>query len=242
MSIIYCSSSNIGKLLKEINVGLNIGDEIELKIQLDKVLYYGYFAYYGFKVQSIIEENMKTIVDIIKYTSVEELIEDKKYSWLIKLPRTGKGAKRIFVYKLRTMQPYSEYIQDYVVQKNGLNDDGTIRDDFRITRVGKFLRKYWLDELPMLINFVKGDLKFMGVRPLSDTMLNKYPEDFVQIRNMYKPGLIPPYYIDNPDSFEGLIESEKRYFEKYDKNKIITDIVYFYKFIHRVFFGGIRSS
>ena len=241
MSIIYCNSSNIGKLLEEINIGLNIGDEIELKIQLDKVLYYGYFTYYGFKVKNIIEENMKLIVDISKDENIYS-IQDKQYSWLIKLPRTGKNAKRIFVYKLRTMQPYSEYIQDYIVEKNGFNDDGTIKNDFRITRVGKILRKYWLDELPMLINFVKGDLKLMGVRPLSDTMLNAYPQDFVIIRDIHKPGLIPPYYIDNPDSFEGLISSEKKYLEEYNNKGFITDIKYFFLFLRAIFLRGIRSS
>ena len=238
---IYCSASNIGKLLEEVNSGLNKGDGITLKIQLDKRLYYGYFVYYGFKIVNLIEMGKKSIVRIIKNKTIDS-IRDKRYSFLIKLPRTGKDGKRIFVYKLRTMQPYSEYIQDFIVQKNGLNDNGTIRDDFRITKTGKFLRKYWLDELPMLINFFKGDLKLIGFRPLSDTMLSTYPLEFVKERNRYKPGLIPPYYIDRPDDFEGLIESERRYIEKYKQNKILTDCTYFYKFLYACLIKGVRSS
>ena len=238
---IYCSASNIGKLLEEVNSGLNKGDGITLKIQLDKRLYYGYFVYYGFKIVNLIEMSKKSIVRIIKNKTIES-IQDKRYSFFIKLPRTGKDGKRIFVYKLRTMQPYSEYIQDFIVQKNGLNDNGTIRDDFRITKTGKFLRKYWLDELPMLINMFKGDLKLIGFRPLSDTMLSTYPREFVKERNRYKPGLIPPYYIDRPDDFEGLIESERRYIEKYKQNKILTDCIYFYKFLNACFIKGVRSS
>ena len=241
MSIIYCNASNIGKLLEEINVGLDIGDEVKLKIQLDKNIYYGYFAYHGFKILNYLELSKKSIVNIIKNKNVSFAL-DKKYSFIIKLPRTGKNGKRIFVYKLRTMQPYSEYIQDYVIEKNGFNDDGTIKNDFRITNTGKFLRKYWIDELPMLFNFLKGDLKIIGFRPLSDSMLNAYPKEFVKERNKYKPGLIPPYYIDKPSDFEGLIESEKRYIEKYAKNGIKTDMIYFYKFIHGIFFKGVRSS
>jgi lipopolysaccharide/colanic/teichoic acid biosynthesis glycosyltransferase len=242
MSIVNCDVSNIGNVLKEINHGLNIGEEIKLNIQLDnsKTIYQGYFAYHGFRIQNTIEESKKIVVNISKKQHLER-IEDKKYSWLIKLPRTGKYGKRIFVYKLRTMQPYSEYIQDYVIEKNGLNEDGTIRNDFRITKIGKFLRKYWLDELPMLLNFFKGDLKLIGFRPLSDTMLNAYPADFVPIRNNYKPGLIPPYYIDKPDSFEDLIKSEKNYIQKYSKNGFITDIIYFNKFLIAILFKGVRS-
>ena len=240
-STIYCSASNIGKLLEEVNSGLNTGDGITLKIQLDKRLYYGYFVYYGFEIINLIEMGKKSIVKVIKHKTIKS-IRDKRYSFLIKLPRTGKDGKRIFVYKLRTMQPYSEYIQDFVVQKNGLNDNGTIKNDFRITKVGKFLRKYWLDELPMLINLLNGDLKLIGFRPLSDTMLNSYPEEFVKERNRYKPGLIPPYYIDRPNDFEGLIESEQRYIEKYKKNKFLTDSLYFYKFLNAIFIKGVRSS
>ena len=241
MSRIYCNSSNIGKLLEEINLGLAVGDKVELKIQLDASIYYGYFVYHGFKIQSFIELTKKMIVKIIKSKDIVS-IADKKYSRLIKLPRTGKNGKRIFVYKLRTMQPYSEYIQSFVIEKNGFNQNGTIKDDFRITKTGKFLRKYWLDELPMLINFVKGDLKLIGFRPLSDTMLNAYPKDFVQERNQYKPGLIPPYYIDRPNGFEEIIESEQRYINKYKERGFITDIVYFCKFLNAIFFRGVRSS
>ena len=241
MSRIYCNSSNIGKLLEEINSGLAIGDKVELKIQLDTSIYYGYFVYHGFKIQNFIELAKKTIVNIVKSKDITSIV-DKKYSIFIKLPRTGKNGKRIFVYKLRTMQPYSEYIQDYVIEKNGFNKNGTIRDDFRITKTGKFLRKYWLDELPMLMNLFTGDLKIIGFRPLSDTMLNAYPKDFVQERNQYKPGLIPPYYIDRPDGFDELIESEKRYINKYKERGFITDMVYFYKFLNATFFRGVRSS
>jgi len=241
MSTIYCNSSNIGKLLEEINTGLNIGDEVKLNIKLDRSIYYGYFAYHGFKIQNLIELVKKTIVYIVKNKDVP-LISDKKYSIFIRLPRTGKNGKRIFVYKLRTMEPYSEYIQDFVIEKNGFNSDGTIKNDFRITKFGIFLRKYWLDELPMLFNLFNGNLKIIGFRPLSDVMLNTYPKDFVEVRNRYKPGLIPPYYIDNPDTFEGLIESEKKYIEKYAENGFITDIKYFFMFLNRIFFKRIHSS
>jgi len=241
MATIYCSVCNIEKLLEEINIGLNIGDKIKLNIQIDKSLYYGCFVYYGFKIIDMIERGKKTIVDIIKHRSIDK-VSTKKYSALIKLPRTGKDGKRIHVYKLRTMQPYSEYIQDFVIERNGLNDDGTIHNDFRVTKVGKFLRRYWLDELPMFFNLFNGDLKLIGFRPLSDAMLNTYPQEFVLERNRYKPGLIPPYYIDRPKDFEGLIQSEKRYIEKYKKHKFITDTVYFAKFINSCLFKGVRSS
>lgn len=66
-----------------------------------------------------------------------------------------------------TMHPYSEYLQRYVFEKNSLQEGGKIKDDFRVTYWGRIMRKLWIDELPMFINFFKGDLKLVGVRPLS---------------------------------------------------------------------------
>lgn len=242
--VFHSDSLDIGNFLKNTNKRLDINDKVKLEIKMKQTstLYYGYFSYYGFIIDEIKKLSNKITVQIIKKQDINSTIKDKKYSLLIKLPRTGKNGKRIFVYKLRTMQPYSEYLQDYIIKKNGLNDDGTIRDDFRITKIGKFLRKYWLDELPMLINWLKGDLKLIGVRPLSDTMLNTYPQEYVKERNQYKPGLIPPYYVDRPNSFDGIIESEKRYIEKYKKSAFKADMIYFYKFLKAVFFRGVRSS
>ena len=240
MAIVYCNASNIGKLLEEINTGLGQGDQVTLKIQKDATMYYGYFVYYGFKIVDAFESKKITIINIIKSKTIDN-IKEKKHSFLIKLPRTGKDGKKIYVYKLRTMQPYSEYIQDFVIEKNGLNNDGTIKDDFRITKFGRFARKYWLDELPMLLNWLKGDLKFIGIRPLSDTMLNQYPEEYLPFRHKYKPGLIPPYYIDKPKTFNAIIESEQNYLTRYEKKPIVTDITYFIKFL-KVVFKGVRSS
>ena len=201
----------------------------------------GYLIYKGFKITKVDpvfeDEKLITLKRVLPY-----LREDKKYSILIKLPRTGKGGKRIYVYKFRTMQPYAEYLQSSLIKINGFNKDGTIKEDFRITKLGKFLRKYWIDELPMLINLLKGDLKLMGVRPLSDAMLSEYPSDFIPFRNKFKPGLIPPYYIDNPQSFEEIIDSEYKYLKLYRKNPIKTDIIYFIKFLDRIFFKGVRSK
>jgi len=238
---VYCNASEIDTLLPEINKGLKSGDSIELKIKKDKNIYFGYFVYAGFKILNLVELGKELIVDISKQKSVDN-IKPKKYSWIIGLPRTGKNGKRIYVYKFRTMQPYSEYLQDFVVDVNGLNSDGTIKDDFRITKFGKFLRKYWLDELPMLWNLINGDLKLIGFRPLSDVMLSAYPKEFVKIRNRYKPGLIPPYYIDRPKTFKDIIKSERRYIARYRKCGVLADIEYFFKFLYSFLFKGVRSS
>ncbi|MDG5766337.1 sugar transferase [Balneolales bacterium ANBcel1] len=167
---------------------------------------------------------------------------DPTYGPLVRLKRTGRNGKIIKMYKFRTMHPYAEYLQEYIVNKNGLDKGDKIRDDYRVTSWGKIMRKFWIDELPMFLNFFKGDLKLFGVRPLSSHKLSLYSPDFQKMRNRHKPGLIPPFYVDLPDSFEGLEESEHRYLVQYEQSPWKTDFVYFWKALYNIFIKRARSA
>jgi lipopolysaccharide/colanic/teichoic acid biosynthesis glycosyltransferase len=164
------------------------------------------------------------------------------YGPLIALPRIGKGGGTIKVYKLRTMHPYSEYIQDYVYKQHDLKDGGKFRDDFRITSWGRLSRKIWLDELPMLINFFKGNMKLVGVRPLSRHYFELYSKDLQERRIKYKPGLIPPFYADIPSDLDAIQTSEHKYLDSYDKNPFLTDFRYFWKSLWNILFRNARSG
>ncbi len=163
-------------------------------------------------------------------------ISDKSpyYGPLIRLKRIGKDGKLINVYKLRTMHPYSEYLQEYIYQKNNLDTGGKFRDDFRVTTLGKFMRKYWIDELPMFINILKGDMKLVGVRPLSRHYYSLYPNEVRKLRVTVKPGLFPPFYADMPDSLDQITYSESKYISYYQKYPVKTDIVYFFISIYNI--------
>lgn len=164
------------------------------------------------------------------------------YGPLFAMERSGKGGKKIHVYKFRTMYPYSEYLQKYVFDKNSLECGGKFKDDFRVTDFGKFMRKFWLDELPMIFNVLKMDMKLVGVRPLSYHYQSLYPKDLLKMRHQFKPGLVPPYYADMPTCFEEILDSEKRYLESYAKSAIITDIRYFCKAFINIVFKRARSK
>jgi lipopolysaccharide/colanic/teichoic acid biosynthesis glycosyltransferase len=164
------------------------------------------------------------------------------YGPMIALPRIGKEGRMIKVYKLRTMHPYSEYIQDYVYKLHDLQNGGKFKNDFRITSWGAICRKIWLDELPGLINFLKGDMKIVGVRPLSRQYFDLYREDVRDRRIKYKPGLIPPFYADMPADLEEIQESELKYLDSYDKHPFYTDIKYFFKSGWNIWFHKARSN
>ena len=164
------------------------------------------------------------------------------YGPVFGMKRTGKDGKPIKVYKLRTMYPFSEYLQHYVYKKNHLDKGGKFKDDFRVTCFGKFARKFWIDELPMLYNWFKGDLKLVGVRPLSKQFQSLYPEDVLKVRHNYRPGLVPPYYADMPKNFDEIIDSEKRYLESYAKCGWCTDVKYFFRAFVNIVFKNARSK
>lgn len=168
--------------------------------------------------------------------------QDPTYGPLISLKRIGVNGKLINVYKLRTMHPFSEYLQEYIFNQNKLQEGGKIKNDFRITPEGRFFRKFWIDEIPMLINIIKGDMKIVGVRPLSEHFFSLYDKDLQEKRIKNKPGFIPPYYVDLPKTMTEIMESERKYLSSYEKNPIRTDIKYFFLAFKNVLFNGARSK
>ena len=173
-----------------------------------------------------------------------EPIRDKNPSYgpLYKMPRVGKDGKIIGVYKFRTMHPYSEYLQDYVIRKNGYSEIGKPADDFRLTSWGASMRKLWLDELPQLLNVLKGEMKLVGIRPVSQRFLEEYPEDMKKLRLKHKPGCVPPYVALLKQEVSEYIESERTYLNEKEANPYTTDTKYFFKAVYNILSNKIRSS
>jgi len=161
---------------------------------------------------------------------------------LLRLKRIGQHSRILDVYKLRTMSLYSEYLQDYVYRTLNLRRNGKFRNDFRVTGWGRFLRRTWLDELPMIYNWLKRDLKWLGVRPLSPHYYNLYDENLRKKRALLKPGLIPPFYADMPQSLEEICQSEERYIDSYLRSPLKTQWRYFWKIFYNIVIKGERSS
>ena len=166
------------------------------------------------------------------------------YGILIRLRRIGKEGKQFNVYKMRTMHAYAEYVQGYIYENHNLDDSGKFKNDYRITTLGRILRKFWLDELPMLYNVVKGDMKIVGVRPLSAHYYNLYDKKLQKKRTKNKPGLIPPYYAQfpTPKSLKETQDNELKYLLEYEKHPFRTDIEYFCKAIYNIVLKKARSQ
>ena len=107
--------------------------------------------------------------------------------------RIGKNGEEFVLYKFRTMKEsrdkiLNEYFIKYPEAKLEWENNHKLRNDPRITKVGYFLRDFSLDEIPQILNIIKGDMSFVGPRPIVRKEIEKYDIHF----NNYKrcrPGL-----------------------------------------------------
>jgi hypothetical protein len=194
----------------------------------------------GFEIQEEGQVNGKYffLVNKIKEPAYND---DASYSLIIRLPRIGKDGKMIRVYKMRTMHAYAEYLQYYIYNTHNLKEGGKFNNDFRISMAGRVIRTLWLDELPMLINWFRGEVKLVGVRPLTEHYFKLYSKEHQERRITYKPGLVPPYYADLPKTIEEIEESERRFLNAYDKHPFRTNWRYFWRAFYNIVFKHARS-
>lgn len=116
-------------------------------------------------------------------------IDDPKGSPIFTQTRCGRDGKPFKFYKFRSMCVDAEKKLDELLEKN--EKDGPafkIKEDPRITRIGKFIRKTSIDELPQLINILKGDMSIVGPRPALPREVAQY-NDYQKQRLYVQPGL-----------------------------------------------------
>lgn len=163
---------------------------------------------------------------------------------IVRLRRIGLDGKEITVYKFRTMHTYAEYMQPYIYQQRRLDKGGKFKSDYRVSSYGALLRKVWIDELPMVWNILKGDMKLVGVRPLSQQYFSLYTPEMQTLRVKVKPGLLPPFYYEGhtPETIEDVQASERRYIEAYLERPFATDWRYFWGIVGNIVLRRKRSK
>ena len=132
--------------------------------------------------------------------------------------RVGRFGKLFRIYKFRTM----------VANAENLGGLSTADDDPRITKTGKFLRKYKLDELPQLINVLKSEMSFVGPRPEVQHYVDMFTEEEKAILNV-RPGITDWASLWNPDEgaiLKGSKDPEKAYMEMIRPEKLKLQLKY----------------
>lgn len=236
-------------LLKRVIPKFLYMDKIYFKITrgknriLSKTEVLGRLVYCGFDIVETKKLNGITYVIAHKVKNLPVILESKRYGPLLTLRRLGKNGIVFNVYKFRTMFSYAEYLQAYIYRMNKLQKGGKFNKDIRINTMGKFMRKYWIDELPMFINVLRGEMKIVGVRPLSQHYYSLYTPELQKMRVRYKPGLLPPFYADLPETLEEIQESEFRYLKSCEQNGVlVTDMKYFVRILKNILFKRVKSA
>ena len=146
--------------------------------------------------------------------------------------RVGKGGRKFTIMKFRTMVENAESLTGAVCAAD---------NDPRITKIGRFLRKWRLDEIPQLLNVIKGDMRLIGPRPEREVFIREFEEKipFYTQRLLVRPGLTGWAQVKYPyaSSIEQT-EEKLQYDLYYIKNmSFILDFVVFLKTIRVVLFG-----
>ncbi|WP_217987572.1 sugar transferase [Terribacillus saccharophilus] len=140
-------------------------------------------------------------------------IEDKEGNIIFRQERVGKNGKLFYMYKFRSMVSNAEELKATLLEKNEV--DGPvfkIKNDPRITKIGKLLRKTSLDELPQLFNVIKGDMSLVGPRPPLLEEVLEYT-NYEKIRLSVTPGLTCYWQVGGRSnlSFEEWVELDLKY-------------------------------
>lgn len=167
---------------------------------------------------------------LIKFTSQGPIIFKQK--------RVGLHGREFYIYKFRTMMVDAEKMQASIMHQNEANGPVfKIKNDPRITKVGKFLRKTSLDELPQFFNVLKGDMSLVGPRPPIMNEVNQYKP--WQLRRLsMRPGITCTWQImprRNSISFEDWMKLDLQYIDTWSLQQ---DFLLTFKTVRAVLMGS----
>ncbi len=150
--------------------------------------------------------------------------------------RVGQGGKLFRVKKLRTMVTNAEQLRDTLQEQSEV--DGPLfkmRDDPRVTRVGKWLRKLSIDELPQFLNVLHGEMSVVGPRPAILSELSGWSDE-LQNRLRVKPGITGMWQVNgrSSSSFDDYVRHDLYYVDNWS---LLTDLAIVAKTVPVVLFG-----
>jgi exopolysaccharide biosynthesis polyprenyl glycosylphosphotransferase len=150
--------------------------------------------------------------------------------------RVGREGREFGMLKFRSMVPDAEHRLEDVQHLN--ESDGVlfkVKDDPRITRIGRFLRRYSIDELPQLFNVLKGDMSLVGPRPPLPSEVKAYEED-VHRRLLVRPGMTGLWQVSGRSrlTWNETVRLDLYYVDNWS---MLTDIVIIAKTVKAVFYS-----
>ena len=159
--------------------------------------------------------------------------------------RIGKNKKEFSCYKFRTMHPEADFMLQEIMKTNSnfkkeFESNQKIRNDPRITFVGKYLRFTSLDEIPQILNIIKGEMSFIGPRPIIKEEIKRYGKNFEKAFSVL-PGMSGLWQVSgrNKLSYKRRVQLDLIY----SKNlNLILDLNIFFRTLGVIFFPFDRGA
>ena len=162
---------------------------------------------------------------------------DSKGPILFKQQRIGKNGRVFEIYKFRSMYIDAEERKAELMEHNEMQGQMfKMKNDPRITRIGKILRKTSIDELPQFYNVLKGDMSLVGTRPPTVDEFNNY-EPYQRKRISIKPGITGMWQVSGRSSitdFDDIVKLDCEYIDNWSVSKDIKILI---KTVWVVLFG-----
>ena len=194
----------------------HLNQSIERKQMREKVAIHNGWYIAVKRAQDIVFSLLALVVlsPLMLVIAIAIMIDDPKGGFIFRQIRCGKDGRMFHFYKFRSMCVDAEKKLDGLLDQNEMEGPAfKIENDPRITRVGKFLRKTSLDELPQLINVLRGEMSIVGPRPPLPREVEQYTE-YQKQRLSVKPGLTCYWQVQphrNRISFEDWVELDLNY-------------------------------
>lgn len=153
---------------------------------------------------------------IMLVTAIAIKMEDPRGKVFYKAPRGGKHCRPFACYKFRSMYANADEIKEKLMSQNEMSGPVfKIANDPRVTKVGRIIRKTSIDELPQLFNVFRGEMSFVGPRPLPITEAEAVPEKY-RGRELVKPGITCIWQVSgrNNIDFEDWMKLDLEYIQK----------------------------
>ena len=169
------------------------------------------------------------------------ITKDNKGPLFYEQLRIGKNGKQFRIYKYRSMvmnadEKLWEYLNNNPEAKEEYTKYKKLKNDPRITKIGKFIRKTSIDEFPQFINVLKGDMSLVGPRPYLHREIQDMGEGYNEIIKV-KPGLTGPWQTAGRSSiaFEDRVALDVEYVHTYG---LINDTKFLFKTFAKLFKNG----